>query len=286
MEKFNITWEMIFRRIKDLMGGLAVTNLLKRATIVHTPELATLIVDDLIDSGATQKHYENLYPEVDFIALFNKQSEEVLRDKWLVFPWDLEHPGKQEANIQDNIVRMLQYIGEDPGREGLKGTPDRVVRMWQEIFRGYDPKQKPKVALFNNGHDGISYDQMILDTGSYYSHCEHHMVPFFGKYCFAYIPHPDGKIIGLSKVARIVDYHAAKLQIQERLVQDIVKDLWDMLSVDGQEPLGMGLIMTGEHLCKSMRGAKKQGQMTTSKLVGKFKDEPQVRSEFLNRVSI
>ena len=145
-------------------------------------------------------------------------------------------------NIEDSkklITDMLIAIGEDPEREGLIDTPKRVVKMWGEIFRGYDPSQKPKVSVFNNGADGLVYDQMVIDTGDFYSHCEHHMVPFFGQYWFGYIPSPGGKIIGLSKVARLVDYHAAKLQIQERLVHDIVTDIWNELSKDGIPPIGI-----------------------------------------------
>ena len=104
------------------------------------------------------------------------------------------------------------------------------------------------------------------------------MVPFFGNYWFTYIPSEFGNIIGLSKVAKIIDYHCARLQIQERLVKDIVDDLWEMLGTP--EPLGMGLIMKGEHLCKSMRGVKKPGRMTTSKLRGALL-KPEVKSEFL-----
>jgi len=184
----------------------------------------------------------------------------------------------------ENVIKeILKHIGENPEREGLKGTPERVVRMWKEIFRGYDPKQKPRVAVFKNGSDGLTYNQMIIDTGDFYSHCEHHMVPFFGKYWFAYVPSKDGNIIGLSKVARIVDYHAAKLQIQERLVNNIVTHIWNELSKDATEPLGMCLVMEGEHLCKTMRGVKKKGKMKTSFIKGIF-NETQVRNEFLNLI--
>jgi GTP cyclohydrolase IA len=182
------------------------------------------------------------------------------------------------------IQEQLACIGEDITREGLIETPQRVVKMWKEIFRGYNPENKPKVSVFNNGADGLVYDQMIMDTGDFYSHCEHHMVPFFGRYWFGYIPDPAGKIIGLSKVARLVDYHAARLQIQERLVQDIVEDIWQILSINGTvRPIGMGLIMEGEHLCKTMRGARKKGKMTTIKLKGAFLDNPTVKNEFLQR---
>lgn len=185
---------------------------------------------------------------------------------------------------EDLIRQQLISLGENPDREGLIDTPKRVVKMWKEIFRGYDPAQRPKVSVFKNGSDGLVYDQMITDTGSFHSHCEHHMVPFFGQYWFGYIPAANGNIIGLSKVARLVDYHAAKLQIQERLVNDIVEDIWYALCTGAQPPLGMGLVMKAEHLCKTMRGVRKRGQMTTTKLKGVFFDNTAARTEFLTSV--
>lgn len=176
---------------------------------------------------------------------------------------------------------MLVAIGENPDREGLLDTPNRVTKMWKEIFKGYDKTQMPKVTVFNNGSDGIVYDQMITDTGNFYSQCEHHMVPFFGEYSFAYIPNPKGKLLGLSKVARVVDFFSAKLQVQERLVQEIVDYLWQELSKDGVEPLGMALVMKGKHLCKCMRGVRKEGWMTTSCMKGNFLTDSKVKEEFL-----
>lgn len=181
-----------------------------------------------------------------------------------------------EALIRD----LLRYIGEDPDRPGLVGTPDRIIRMWREIFRGYDPAQHPKVTTFDNGVDGLTYDNMVVDSGSFYSMCEHHMMPFFGKYVFAYIPHPQGKILGLSKIGRVVDYHAAKLQVQERLVTDIVDDIAAALGTE-YPPLGIALIMQGEHLCKTMRGVKKPGLMSACRLEGVFRADNSARAEFL-----
>ena len=295
MNKKYITWQEIFDRITSLnlqeeivygvpKGGMVLMAFMKEQAFTHLPEKATVIIDDLIDSGRTREHYKKKFPNTKFIGLFDKLTEPGIQNIWLVFPWEKDHPGENEDNIQDNVVRILQYLGEDCTREGLLETPKRVVKMWGEIFRGYDSKQRPKVSIFKNGSDGLVYDQMIIDTGDFYSHCEHHMVPFFGKYWFGYIPDANGAIIGLSKVARLVDYHAAKLQIQERLVNDIVEDIWKALSEDGAvRPIGMGLMMEGEHLCKTMRGVKKKGTMTTIKLKGAFLDNPAVKSEFLNR---
>lgn len=185
--------------------------------------------------------------------------------------------------IEYQIKDILSFIGDDPYRNGLIGTPDRMIRMWKEIFIGYDPDMKPKITTFRNGEDGIAYESLIYDTGSFYSMCEHHCMPFFGNYYFAYIPHPKGKIIGLSKIARIVDYCSARLQVQERLVTDIISEVENALE-DEYEPLGVALMMKGEHLCKTMRGVKKSGQMAASMFTGIFeRQEP--RSEFMQLIN-
>lgn len=177
-------------------------------------------------------------------------------------------------DIERKIREILAYIGEEPGREGLLGTPDRIVRMWREIFRGYDPKQKPKITTFAND---MKTEDIVFDSGDYYSMCEHHMMPFFGKYYFAYIPSPTGRILGISKVARVVGYCSARLQLQERLAKDIVTMLSDALDNDVQ---GMAIVMKGTHLCKTMRGVKSNGQMTVAHLSGIFKENADARREF------
>ena len=166
-------------------------------------------------------------------------------------------------DIECAIRTILSFIGEDPCREGLKGTPDRIIRMWREIFRGYDLSQVPKITVFPNGVDGLSCDSVIADSGGFYSMCEHHMMPFFGKYWFAYIRNPKGKIRGISKVGRVVDYCAARLQVQERLAKDIIVMIQEALGSE-YPPLAMGIVLEGEHLCKSMRGVKKEGKMRSS----------------------
>ena len=187
---------------------------------------------------------------------------------------------ESKMNTEELIRQELTLIGEDPDREGLKDTPQRIARMWKEIFRGYDPAQKPKITTFAN--DMHSTD-MVFDTGDYYSMCEHHMMPFFGKYYFAYIPHPDGRILGISKIARVVGYCSARLQLQERLARDIVNMLNEAL--DGKQ-LGMAIVMKGTHLCKTMRGVKSRGQMTVSYLSGIYKENDDARREFYKLIDL
>lgn len=183
-------------------------------------------------------------------------------------------------DIERAIKTILAYIGEDPEREGLVGTPDRIIRMYREIFRGYDPSQKPKITTFVN--DMHSTD-IVFDSGDYHSMCEHHMMPFFGKYYFAYIPKADGRIIGISKIARVVGYCAARLQLQERLARQIVEMLTEAL--DGYVD-GMAIVMRGTHMCKSMRGVKNQGMMTVAHLSGVFKEDEKARREFYKLIDM
>lgn len=188
------------------------------------------------------------------------------------------------------IKELLHLIGDNPDREGLKDTPKRVAKMFDELYRGYDESQKPSVTVFNNHEDGVSCDEMIIDKGYFFSQCEHHMVPFFGEYYFGYIP--SKKVLGLSKVARIVDFYSAKLQVQERLVKEIVDELEISLSSDETKgrigmPKAIGLILKGRHLCKEMRGVKKvNGVMITSDLRGQFRTEPETRAEFLKLAGV
>lgn len=178
-------------------------------------------------------------------------------------------------DIECAIRTIIRAIGENPDREGLEGTPERIVRMFKEIYRGYDEEQKPKITTFVN--DAHSSD-MICDSGEFYSMCEHHMMPFFGEYHFAYIPSPTGRILGISKVARVVGYCAARLQLQERLGHDIVNMLSEALN---GEALGFAIVLRGKHMCKSMRGVKNNGPMCTAYFTGKFKEDAQLRNEFL-----
>lgn len=177
-------------------------------------------------------------------------------------------------DIKLAIRQILTYIGENPDRDGLLDTPDRIIRMWKEIYRGYDSLQKPKITTFPND---MHSEDIIFDSGQYYSVCEHHMMPFFGRYFFAYIPSLSGRILGISKISRVVSYCSAKLQLQERLAREVITMLTDALDGDVQ---GMAIVMRGTHLCKTMRGAKSNGEMTVAHLSGAFLDNPNAKSEF------
>jgi GTP cyclohydrolase I len=172
---------------------------------------------------------------------------------------------------------LISAVGEDPEREGLKNTPDRVARMYAELLSGYsmNPEKIINGALFN-----INYDEMVLVRDiEFYSLCEHHMLPFLGRAHVAYLP--KGKVIGLSKIPRIVEMYARRLQVQERMTRQIADLLQQML-----EPQGVAVVVEGMHLCSSMRGVKKHGaRMTTSAMHGAFRANLATREEFLQNIS-
>ena len=168
---------------------------------------------------------------------------------------------------------MLELIGEDPTREGLARTPLRVARSLAWLTRGYDLDVADVVGegLFEEGHENM----ILVRDIELYSLCEHHMLPFFGKAHIAYIP--DGKIVGLSKLPRIVDMFARRLQVQERLTEQIARAVEDVL-----QPRGVGVVIEAYHLCMMMRGVEKQNSKTiTSALLGTFRSDGKTRDEFL-----
>ena len=249
-----------------------------------------LVVDDIIDSGTTRKKYK----QFPFYALILKNHADLkyikntycgikIPAEWVTFFWEKEDKVGETLvlPIEENIIRILEYIGEDPNRVGLRDTPKRVVKMYEEMFRGYNEKEKPNITVFPNGQDGVQYDEMIIDSGYFFSHCEHHMVPFFGTYNFGYIP--DKQILGASKISRIVDYHAARLQVAERLGQMVINELYNAC-----KPLGMILVMRGRHLCKEMRGVKKwNSPFEVINTLGIFRENKNgCKDEFINRIKI
>jgi GTP cyclohydrolase I len=178
--------------------------------------------------------------------------------------------------VSESVRILLKAVGEDPERDGLLQTPDRVARMYEELLAGYytDPEKVINNALFD-----VEYQEMVLVTDiEFYSLCEHHMLPFVGRAHVAYIP--NKKVVGLSKIPRIVDLFARRLQVQERMTAQIGNFLMDAL-----DPLGVGVVVEGAHMCAMMRGVKKHNsRMITSHLLGVFQSNPQTRTEFLSHV--
>ena len=186
-------------------------------------------------------------------------------------------PSLEHVSSRQLIRELLRRIGEDPDREGLKETPARIIRSWKELFSGYH--QRAEDVLVTQFH-AEQYDEIVLLRDiEFYSTCEHHMLPFCGKAHIAYIP--DGKIVGLSKLARLVDVFARRLQVQERLTQQIASELQRVL-----KPKGVAVMLQASHQCMSCRGVRKQnGKTITSCLVGAFKENLASRTEFLSLVT-
>jgi GTP cyclohydrolase I len=185
--------------------------------------------------------------------------------------------GKVDSpEIQAAVLRILQAVGENPAREGLIRTPERVARMYAELLAGYSTD--PMVVL-NDAIFEVKYDEMVIVRDiEFYSLCEHHMLPFMGRVHVAYIP--DGKVIGISKIPRMVDIFARRLQVQERMTRQIADLIRDLL-----HPQGVGVVVEGLHLCMMMRGVKKHNaRMTTSAMHGAFRVNLASRQEFLENI--
>lgn len=178
--------------------------------------------------------------------------------------------------IEAASLQILKALGENPAREGLKKTPQRVARALREITSGYGADMD---KVFNGAFFKADYREMVIVKDiAFYSLCEHHMLPFFGKAHVAYIP--NGRIVGLSKIPRLVEAFARRLQVQERLTQEVANTLFKHL-----KPRGVGVVMEAEHLCVSMRGVKNETSFaTTSSMLGVFQSDSKVRQEFLDLI--
>ncbi len=180
------------------------------------------------------------------------------------------------AHLEQLVHELLQEVGEDPNREGLHRTPARVARMYSFLTKGYkeDPSAVVNGAIFEEKYN----EMVIVKDIDFFSLCEHHLVPFFGKCHIAYIP--NGRIIGLSKLPRLVEVFARRLQVQERLTQEIAETIFRTL-----EPQGVGVVMEARHLCMMMRGVEKQNSVaTTSAMLGTFRNDQKTRMEFLTLI--
>ncbi len=189
----------------------------------------------------------------------------------------LSEDDMDQESIRQAIADLLTAVGENPEREGLRRTPDRVARMYGELLEGYrqDANELVNDALFE-----VKYDEMVLVHDiEFYSLCEHHMLPFLGRAHVAYLPR--NKVLGLSKIPRIVDMFARRLQVQERMTRQIAECINELLN-----PLGVAVVIEGLHLCATMRGVKKHdARMTTSAMLGAFRNSLATREEFLANIA-
>jgi len=278
-----MNWATVNAQVKDMAlfiesgkvwgvprGGTIIAGLLQRypgIIAVDSPEIADYIIDDIIDSGATEGKYSSL--NKPFIALIDKR--QWTDKKWVEFPW--EEAG--EIDIEDNIRRLIEFLGEDPGRGGLKDTPRRVVSAYKEMTQGYKVNiDEILTVTFDSNCD----EMIVVKDIPFVSLCEHHMMPFWGSCSVGYIP-ADGRVVGLSKIPRLINALSQRLQIQERLTEQIAKQIQTTLC-----PIGVGVLVRAHHSCMWFRGVKSGGEMKTAYLTGAIKEDSKARAEFLNYV--
>jgi GTP cyclohydrolase I len=242
-------------------GGSVVAAMLNP---VDTIAEADFIIDDIYDSGATACHYKEHGKPLLF--LIDKRREKI---GWVEFPWERA----ADKDIEDSIIRIFEYLGQDIKREGLKDTPRRMVKSWEKLFGGYMQDPKNFLTIFKDD----SCDEMVmLKDIDFYSTCEHHFLPFFGKVHIGYIP--NGSLVGVSKLARLVETYSRRLQIQERMTTEIADSIQTALN-----PKGVMVVAMAQHFCIKSRGVEKQNaEMITSSVRGVFSDNFMARQEFLS----
>jgi GTP cyclohydrolase I len=219
-------------------------------------------------------HDGHLHNGLDFML---SEMEDKLRSEDFLRDFELDLPDVDHLKIEHATIDILEAVGEDPTREGLLNTPRRVARAYDELLSGYrtDPAKLINGAVFD-----VDYDDMVIVRDiEYFSLCEHHMLPFMGHAHVAYIP--NGKVIGLSKIPRIVDMFSRRLQVQERLTRQIADFINEVL-----EPRGVAVVMDGTHMCSMMRGVQKcHSGMTTSAMLGCFRENETTRAEFMAHIN-
>jgi len=189
---------------------------------------------------------------------------------------DARRPSRDEA--EDAVRTLIRWAGDDPEREGLLGTPDRVVRSYEEFFAGY--QEDPVELLARTFEETDGYDEMVLLKDiRFESHCEHHMVPIIGVCHVAYLPR--NRVVGISKLARVLEVYAKRLQIQEKMTAQIANTIQEVL-----DPLGVAVVVEAQHQCMTTRGVHKPGvSMVTSRMLGVFRDDPSTRREFMSLIA-
>ena len=255
--------------------------------VVNTPQEATYIIDDIWDSGRTAERHA-LYGKT-FRVLFDKRLPQ-WAGQWLVMPWEAKETQPTSGlsflgtsgmsflgtddSATDIVTRLLQYIGEDPNREGLRETPKRFLQGWTEWASGYGDDPASILKCFEDGARGVD-EMVIVHNIPVISKCEHHLADIVGIAHVGYIP--NGRIVGLSKLARLVECFARRLQVQERMTNQIAEALQTHVS-----PLGIGVLIRAAHHCMLTRGVKVHGSVTTtSAMRGALLEKPEARAEFM-----
>jgi GTP cyclohydrolase I len=241
---------------------------------VENPADAEIFVDDIIDSGKTRDEWAKRFPNVPFIALVDKTRKEDQDLGWVVFPWEAARKQRLDGP-EDSVVRLLQYIGEKPERDGLKDTPSRVLRAYREMTTGYE---MDPAAILARCFD-VAHDEMVVLRGiRFTSLCEHHLLPFTGEAAVGYIP--GEKIVGISKLARVVECFSKRLQVQERMTQQIAEAIQEALN-----PIGVGVVVRAHHACMGCRGVvQPEAEMLTSCMLGKMRERPEARAELMGLI--
>lgn len=269
--------DFAFRAYGVPRGGVYAALALKAflpIVLVEHPQAADFFVDDLIDSGETMERLCDAHPGTPFFALLDKREQKMT--EWVTFPWE-QNDGRTET-IEENVVRILQFIGEKADRSGLIETPRRVAKAWQNYWAaGYKANIASLFKAFEDGAEGVG-EMVVVKNIPFYSHCEHHMAPFFGTVTIGYLP--DERILGLSKFSRVVKAFAQRLQVQERLTTQIADAIMEHL-----KPHGVGVFISARHMCMESRGVEQQGSFTeTTALRGMFINDSDVKGEFLSRI--
>ncbi len=254
-------------------AALAVQSYLSNARLVDDPREADIFIDDIYDSGKTCQAYAVRRPGIPFEVLFDKRDPQWW-DQWLVMPW--ERTEERDDSGTDIVTRLLEYIGEDPNRGGLRETPARVLNAWREDWAwGYSQDPAAVLKTFTDGAHGFD-EFVIVHNIPVVSKCEHHLADITGHAHVGYIP--NGKIVGLSKLARLVEIYSRRLQVQERLTVQIADCL-----VENLQPIGVGVLIRAAHACMSTRGVRISGSTTTtSAMRGALMTKPEARKEFMD----
>lgn len=281
MDEYRVSWDEVFERLARMpvqgvrvwgipRGGQIVAGLLAasgRAMLAESAAEADVVVDDILDSGATRKRY--IPNGARFAVLVDKPGEGLT--SWVHLPWDGEH----ETGAEDAVRRLIQLMGQDPDREGLRDTPSRVCRALVEMTAGYHESAEEVLARV---FESPRYDELVVVKGvRFTSMCEHHLLPFTGEATVGYLPSASGKVVGLSKLARLVQVYARRLQLQEQMTRQISDAIMRHLGAKAA-----GVVVRAKHSCMGCRGAKQpDAEMVTSSMQGDLRTNAALRAEFL-----